>query len=213
MFTGIVQAQCRVVEVVDNDGIRELTVDLGERAEGLALGASVANNGACLTAAQIDQTAVRFDVIHETLQLTNLNAINVGDTVNIERSLKFGDELGGHMVSGHVSGSARVHEIVAEGANITMWFEVEPEHMEFVLWKGWIALDGVSLTVSRVENEAHRFAVSLIPETLARTTLGRVEVGDVVNLELDAQTRTIVETVRGILSDPDLRSQILGTAR
>ncbi|MBN4059655.1 riboflavin synthase subunit alpha [Acidimicrobium ferrooxidans] len=212
MFTGIVQAQCAVVQIDDNEGIRSLSVDLGDLATDLELGASVANNGVCLTASEVSESVVRFDVIQETLQLTNLVGVEVGDQVNVERSLKFGDELGGHMVSGHVSTTATVSQIETDGANRTMWFELAPEHMPFVLWKGWIAVDGISLTVSGVDRDNHRFAVSLIPETLARTTLGRIEVGAKANIELDAQTQAIVETVRGVLSDPELRSQILGSA-
>lgn len=209
MFTGIVQAQCEVVGYELDEGVLRLTVDLGEHADGLQLGASVANNGACLTAAEIVGSVVRFDVIGETLDLTNLSSIAVGDTVNIERSLKFGDELGGHILSGHVAGTATVADIEVDGANRTMWFDVDADHMSSLLWKGWVALDGASLTISRVDREANRIAVSLIPETLERTSLGRVSVGDPVNLELDAQTQTIVHTVRELFNDDDFRSQFL----
>jgi riboflavin synthase len=212
MFTGIVQAQCRVVEIGDDDGVRSLTVDLGPLAGGLELGASVANNGACLTASSIHGSHVTFEVIAETLDLTNLGGLVVGDTVNIERSLRFGDELGGHIVSGHVSGVATVDEIVADGANRTMWFAVDAARMPFLLWKGWVAVDGVSLTISRVDRDGNRFAVSLIPETLQRTSLGSVPVGGRVNIELDSQTQTIVATVHELLRDPGLRAQILGDA-
>lgn len=211
MFTGIVPAQCPVVGVEDHDGIRGLAVDLGEHAEGLRLGASVANNGVCLTATGIAGTVVSFDVIDETVRLTNLRSVAVGDTVNIERSLRFGDELGGHILSGHISATVRVDEIEGDGANRTMWFRVDAPFMSFLLLKGWVALDGVSLTISRVDRDHDRFAVSLIPETLERTTLGRVGAGDEVNLEIDAQTQTIVETVRDVLRNPELRSQILDT--
>jgi len=210
MFTGIVQDLCEVVGAETNDGIRRLTVDLGSLADGLELGASVANNGVCLTASNIDGSLVRFDVIAETLEMTNLAAVDVGDKIDIERSLKFGDELGGHILSGHIAGIATVQEIVAEGDNRTMWFDVDPEIMRLLLWKGWVALDGASLTISRVDREANRIAVSLIPETLERTTLGRVSVGDELNLEVDSQTQAIMHAVRDILSDADLRSQILG---
>ena len=211
MFTGIVQGMGQVVAADTADGICQLAVDLGPHAEGLQPGASVANNGTCLTASHIDGSRVRFDVIAETMQCTNLGSLVVGDPVNIERSLRFGDELGGHVLSGHVSGTATVCEIIAEGDNRTMWFEVDPSLMRYLLWKGWVALDGASLTISGVDRDSHRIAVSLIPETLERTTLGRVSVGDAVNLEVDAHTQAIVHTVRDLLSDPDLRGQILGT--
>lgn len=205
MFTGIVQELCEVVVVEDRDGVRRLDVQLGELAVGLELGASVANNGVCLTASSIDAGRVRFDVIAETVQLTNLSDIEVGHRVNIERSLKFGDELGGHILSGHVSGTITVVKIEADGANRTMWFAVPVEHMPYLMWKGWIAIDGASLTISRLDRDRNEIAVSLIPETLERTTLGGFEVGAIANLEIDAQTQTIVTTVRNVLSDPNMR--------
>ncbi len=205
MFTGIVQDLCEVVGVEDREGIRRLRVRLGERAVGLELGASVANNGVCLTATANDGDIVDFDVIAETVRMTNLRFVEPGMRVNVERSLRFGDELGGHILSGHVSGTITVSSIDADGDNRTVWFAVPPEHMSFLMWKGWIAIDGVSLTISHLDRDTNEVAVSLIPETLARTTLGFVEVGSVANLEIDAQTQTIVTTVREVLRDPGLR--------
>ena len=209
MFTGIVQARCEVVDRAMNDGVMSLKVDLGELADGLQLGASIAHNGTCLTAAEIDGGIVRCDVIGETLTTTTLGDVRVGDRLNIERSLKFGDELGGHILSGHVAGTAEVVEIEVDGRNRTMWFQVEQEHMPSLIMKGWVAIDGASLTISRVDRSTNRIAVSLIPETLERTTLGDVVVGDRVNIELDAQTQTIVQTVRELLSDDEFRDQAL----
>jgi len=212
MFTGIVQSQCPVVSIEDGVGTRRIVTDMGEHAQGLQRGASVAHNGVCLTATDFDGPRVAFDIIDETLQVTNLGEVEVGDLVNIERSLSFGDEVGGHIVSGHVSLTAVVDEIQAEGTNRTMWFSIDEAAMPFLLHKGWVALDGASLTISRVERSANRFAVSLIPETLALTTLGKVEVGDRVNVEFDAQTQTIVTTVRQMLTDPETRDQLLAFA-
>ncbi len=205
MFTGIVQDLCEVVGVEDRNGVRRLRVRLGDRAAGLELGASVANNGVCLTATAIEDGIVDFDVIAETVRMTNLRLVERGSRVNIERSLRFGDELGGHILSGHVSGTITVSRIDTDGENRTVWFDVPAEHMGYLMWKGWIAIDGVSLTISRLDREANEVAVSLIPETLERTTLGRVEPGSIANLELDAQTQTIVTTVRDVLRDPDMR--------
>ena len=210
MFTGIVQGMGRVLDIESVGGICRLTVDLGPHAEGLQAGASVANNGACLTASDIDGSRVRFDVIAETVHLTNLGSLSAGDRVNVERSLRFGDELGGHVLSGHVSGTATVCDMIADGDNRTMWFDVDASLMPYLLWKGWVALDGASLTISGVDRDAHRIAVSLIPETLERTTLGLVSVGDSVNIEIDAHTQAIVHTVKDLLSDPGFRAQVLG---
>lgn len=208
MFTGIVRGLCEVVDVDDHDGVRRLLVRLGEHAEGLQLGASVANNGVCLTVSAIDAGVVAFDVIAETVALTNLRMVKPGDRLNIERSLRFGDELGGHVLSGHVSGTVTVCRIEVDGENRTVWFSVPAEHMAYLMWKGWIAIDGVSLTVSRLDRDAKEIGVSLIPETIERTTLGHMEVGSVANLELDAHTQTIVTTVRQVLHDPAMRDML-----
>lgn len=204
MFTGIVQGLCPVVGLEDQDGVRHLDVELAGLADGLELGASVANNGVCLTVTSVAGGVVRFDVIAETMALTNLRHVAVGDSVNIERSLRFGDELGGHLVSGHVSGTMVVAAIDREEANRTLWFDVAGEHLDHLLWKGWVAIDGASLTISRVDRDERRIAVSLIPETIERTTLGSIGVGDLVNLEVDAQTQTIVHAVRTVLRQPEM---------
>lgn len=209
MYTGIVQGQCEVLSVEVVDGVGTLIVDMEALAEGLEPGASVSVNGVCLTVTGLDGAGVGFNVISETFASSNLGSVAAGDWVNIERSLKFGDELGGHILSGHIADTVTVAEIEADGANRTMWFDVALQHMRYLLWKGWVALDGASLTISRVDRAASRIAVSLIPETLARTTLGRVTVGDRVNLEIDAQTQAIVSTVEDLLSDPEMRSQLL----
>ena len=208
MFTGIVQDLCEVVGVEDRDGVRRLRVRLDDRADGLEPGASVANNGVCLTATAIDDGVVDFDMIAETVALTNLRFVGPGSRVNIERSLRFGDELGGHILSGHVSGTITVIRVESAGENRTVSFGVPSDHMAYLMWKGWIAVDGVSLTISRLERTANEVSVSLIPETLARTTLGRVDVGSVCNLELDGQTQAIVTTVREVLRDPELRESL-----
>ncbi len=213
MYTGIVQGQCEVLSVEVVDGVGTLIVDLGALAEGLESGASVSVNGVCLTVTGVEGAEAGFNVISETFASSNLGSVAAGDRVNIERSLKFGDELGGHILSGHIADTVTVAEIEADGANRTMWFDVAPPHMRYLLWKGWVALDGASLTISRVDRDANRIAVSLIPETLARTTLGRVSVGDRVNLEIDAQTQAIVSTVEDLLSDPKMRSQLLEAGR
>ncbi|HET6472890.1 MAG TPA: riboflavin synthase subunit alpha [Pseudomonadales bacterium] len=205
MFTGIVQGLCRVAAVVDEPGLRRLRIDLGELALGLATGASVAVNGTCLTATQIDAGRVGFDLIRESADRSNLGAIRAGDYVNIERSLKFGDEIGGHVLSGHVADVVTVAQIDTAANERTIWFDVAPQWLPYLFHKGFVALDGASLTIARVDRERHRIAVSLIPETIARTTLGRSVVGDRVNIEIDAQTQAIVTTVERLLRDPEFR--------
>lgn len=205
MFTGIVQGLCRVAVVVDEPGLRRLRIDLGELALGLETGASVAINGTCLTATHVDGGRVGFDLIRESADRSNLAMIRVGDHVNVERSLKFGDEIGGHVLSGHVADTVAVARIDSGTNERTLWFDVAPQWVPYLFHKGFVALDGASLTIARVDRERARIAVSLIPETIARTTLGRVDVGDRVNLEIDTQTQAIVTTVERLLRDPEFR--------
>ncbi len=209
MFTGIVQAQCRVGAVVDVPGLRRLEIDLGTVAEGLVTGASVAINGTCLTATWISNGRVAFDVIRESMARSNLGSLAVGDLANVERSLRFGDEIGGHILSGHVADVATVAQIDAGTNERTIWFDVPAQWLPFLFHKGFVALDGASLTISAIDRPRGRIAVSLIPETIERTTLGRIVVGDRVNLEIDAQTQTIVSTVERLLNDPQWRDQLL----
>jgi riboflavin synthase len=205
MFTGIVQGLCRVAVVVDEPGLRRLRIDLGELAIGLETGASVAVNGTCLTATQIDGGRVGFDLIRESADRSNLGAVRTGDHVNIERSLKFGDEIGGHILSGHIADMVTVAQIDAGANERTVWFDVAGQWLAYLFHKGFVALDGASLTIARVDRGRSRIAVSLIPETIARTTLGTVGVGDRVNLEIDAQTQAIVSTVERLMRDPEFR--------
>ncbi len=201
MFTGIVQAQVQVKDVIQHDNFVRLTLQATPaQLQQLQRGASIAVNGTCLTATDFDVAAgwVSFDVIDETLQKTNLGALQRGDWVNFERSLKFGDEIGGHIVSGHVAATAQILQIQRTVNNCAMQLSVPAELMAFIQPKGFIAVDGASLTVGAVEG--HSFWLHLIPETLAVTTLGHKQVGDRLNLECDQQTVTIVQTVERYLT-------------
>jgi riboflavin synthase len=208
VFTGIVQGLCRVAAVTDEPGLRRLQLQLDDLANGLQLGASVAVNGTCLTATFVEKGRVGFDVIRESIARSNLGELAVGDLVNVERSLKFGDEIGGHVLSGHVADVVTVAQIDTGPGERTVWFDVPHEWLAFLFHKGFVALDGASLTIAAIERERGRISVSLIPETIERTTLGRVVVGDRVNLEIDVQTQTIVSTVERLLNDPDWRRQM-----
>lgn len=204
MFTGIVQGLRPINAVEDQAGLRRLTVDLGPLADSLEPGASVAVNGACLTVTRVDDDGAVFDVIRETLETTNLAALAPGALVNVERSLRVGDEVGGHILSGHVSGMATVAR-VEEGANErNLYLSVPPRLMKYLFHKGFVALDGASLTIAQLHGEDHEIGVCLIPETLARTTLGRAVGGDRINLEVDAQTQTIVDTVERVMARSSL---------
>jgi riboflavin synthase len=202
VFTGIVQGLCEVGAVEDDAGLRRLEVRLGEAlTRNLETGASVAVNGVCLTVTGVDDGTVRFDVIRETLDLTNLGDLAPGSRANVERSFRVGDEVGGHILSGHVSGVAEVVRIDEASNERNVYFRVPPELMKFLSYKGFVSLDGASLTIAHADAAACEIGVSLIPETIRRTTLGSVVVGDRVNLEVDAQTQTIVETVERVLAE------------
>lgn len=198
MFTGIVQGTAKIVSIDKKTQFQTHIIEFPQGlSDGLTLGASVAHNGCCLTVTQIDGQHAAFDLMQETLAVTNLGTLQVGDEVNIERAAKFGDEIGGHSMSGHISDMATLVEVIESDHNKTLWFELPTASMKYVLAKGYIGLDGCSLTIGQVES--NRFNVHLIPETLQRTLFGRRQVGDKVNVEYDPQTQAIVDTVERIL--------------
>ncbi|TDR51026.1 riboflavin synthase alpha chain [Halomonas ventosae] len=204
MFTGIVQGTAEVVAIHEAEAFRTHVLALpAELREGLALGASVAHNGVCLTVTAIDGERVSFDLMRETLRVTNLGAVRVGDRVNVERAARFGDEIGGHAMSGHVMALAELVELDEAPNNRRLWFEVPHALGRFLFDKGYIGVDGISLTIGQVQSatadHGPRFCVDLIPETLARTILVDRVPGDGVNIEIDPQTQAIVETVERVL--------------
>lgn len=200
MFTGIVQGTAEIVSIEEKPLFRTHVVKLPEALlPGLALGASVAHNGCCLTVTAIDGDLVSFDLIKETLRITNLGELQPGDIVNIERAAKFSDEIGGHLMSGHIMTTAEICKIIQSENNREVWFKIhDVTQMKYILHKGFIGIDGISLTVGDVTKS--KFCVHLIPETLERTTLGSKKLGDRVNIEIDPHTQAIVETVERVLA-------------
>ena len=154
-----------------------------------------------MTAATSNGSAVRFDLIRETLATTNLGDLRPGSLVNVERALRIGDELGGHLLSGHVSATVPVVEDRSEPGYRRLTVRVPGFWMRYLSLKGFVALNGASLTVAELDREASTVSVSLIPETLMRTTFGNIHVGDRLNLEVDPQTQAVVDTVRSMLPD------------
>ena len=203
MFTGIVQATCDVVAIHKSDGLNtfEVAIEPGLR-EGLEIGASVANNGVCLTVTRIQDDRVFFDVMEETLRLTNLAKVEVGERVNIERSLTFGREIGGHILSGHIHTQAQVIELSATSSHYQLKLRVAPKWMNYIFYKGFVGVNGCSLTVGEVTDDS--FMLYLIPETLRLTNLNQYQVGDWLNIEIDSQTQTIVDTVERIMAKKQL---------
>ena len=196
MFTGIVQGKGSVHSIENDDAVWTFQIDVPDTS-GLQRGASVAINGVCLTATEINGQCVAFDVIEETLNRTNLSHLNVGDAVNVERSLKMGDELGGHLLSGHIMGLGEIKTSTEVGEGFDITIEAPESMMKYIHEKGYIGLNGASLTIGEVqENE---FNIHLIPETLRLTTFGTAENGGLVNIEIDAMTQTIVATVERMM--------------
>ena len=204
MFTGIVQGTAPIHSITEKANFRTQVVKLlPEMRKDLEIGASVANNGVCLTVTEVNGDLVSFDLMQETLRITNLGAVKVGDHVNIERAMQMGTEIGGHLLSGHVYCTATISDIIASENNRQIWFELpSADVMKYILTKGFVAVDGISLTIGEVKGA--QFCVNLIPETLQRTLMGQRKVGDIVNIEIDPQTQAIVDTVENYLKARNL---------
>jgi len=202
MYTGIVAGAYPIVAVEAKPGLSSLTVELPPALLiDLVTGASVGMDGVCLTVTRIEGSRVSFDAMQETLTRTTLGALRVGDRVNIERSAKGMVEIGGHIVSGHVDATAKIVAIETPPNNVVMTLEVPAHLVKYVFNKGFIGLNGCSLTVSDLDTQTGRFKVWLIPETLQRTTFSTKQVGDRVNLEVERQTQVIVDTVTRLLQE------------
>ena len=193
MFTGIVSGTAPILRIDEGEGIRKITVDLGDFSDGLETGASVSLDGVCMTVVSIDSGLVTFDAISETLDRTTLSDRSEGDRLNVERSMRLGDELGGHILSGHVMGTAEIIESRTVGEGLDLQISIPDGCSPFILEKGFIAVDGMSLTVGKCDEGS--FGLHIIPETLRITTLDRKVVGDRVNIEIDSRTQAIVETM------------------
>ncbi len=183
MFTGIVQQLATVREVRAADPGQRLVVGCAPAMDNVELGESISVNGCCLTVVEIGPDWLAFDAGPETLARTTLGALAAGSRVNLERSLRVGDRLGGHFVTGHVEAVGRLAQRQDDRDWSTLWFSFPPQLGRYLVSKGSVAVDGVSLTLVEVERE--RFSVALIPHTLAVTTLGALRSGDTVNLETD----------------------------
>jgi len=183
MFTGIIEHLGKVKQVKLQTSSAIIVVDVGPLSDDVSPGDSIAVNGACLTVTQIKDSQVYFDVSTETLNKTNIGELKISDKVNIERSLKMGNKLGGHFVTGHVDGVGVINKVENEPGQCTVWFSVSETLTNMMIKKGSVAIDGISLTI--VELREGLFSVALIPYTLGATTLGFKKVGQKVNIETD----------------------------
>ena len=202
MYSGITRGVFPVVELEPREGVTRFTVELSsELARDVQLGASVAIEGVCLSVVAFAGGRVSFEAIAETLSRTTLSELAVGRRVSVERSVRVGDELGGHDVFGHVIGTGTVVARGHVGEQLDLTIEVPRAWMKYILPKGFVALDGSSLTVGEDVSPEGRFSVHLIPETLRLTNFARKQVGDRVNVELDPRTVAIVDTVERVLRE------------
>lgn len=198
MFTGIVQDIGRISckEETDSGIFLEVKTKSGFLKD-LSIGASIAVNGVCLTVVKFTEGSVSFDVIPETLRVTNLEFVSEGSEVNLERSLKFGDEVGGHILSGHISCQAS-SRLVKSKEEIELVVECPEEWNKYILLKGYIAINGASLTIAK--KTTNSFSVFLIPETLDATNLSQVSNGDLLNIEIDQSTYATINAAESLIS-------------
>lgn len=202
MFTGIVQGVAQVMQVRKENGF--WTIFLGiptQDQNNLKIGASVSVDGVCLTVTSMKDGLVGFDIINNSLKITTLDGITVGQYVNYERSLLAESEIGGHILSGHIDFSATVTEIESGSGNYGVTISTHAKGMAYIFEKGFIGINGASLTVSDVNKTKQTFTCWLIPETLARTTFRHLRVGMTVNIEVDRNTQILVDTLTSIAEE------------
>lgn len=202
MFTGIVCGRGEVKDVTNVSGASRISVELPSNSEvELQIGASVAVDGVCLTATRIEGRIVEFDLMQETLRTTSFQQLAPGQFVNIERSARDGAEIGGHPISGHVDCTVEVLNIDKPDNNFVMTLRFPQEWGKYIFPKGYVSLNGASLTICNVNKSVNTFDVWLIPETLRLTTFASKRVGDLINLEIERGTQVAVDTMRAFLEE------------
>jgi riboflavin synthase len=197
MFSGIVSQTVKVHALDDKPGKRDITLEMPEQIVRLKIGDSVAVNGTCLTVVTLTDNLVSFEAVPQTLQATNLGLLQVGDNVNAELAMCYGDPVGGHMVQGHVDTTLLINNIIVTGAAYEVSFNLPERYRAYVVDKGYVTLDGMSITVQNVQQDT--FSVALIPHTRAATIAGDYKVGSAVNFEVDMMAKYIknlMETYR-----------------
>ena len=194
MFTGIITSTGKIKKIEQNTKNRsaiKVSVDLGKDSKGLKIGQSVALNGVCLSATKISKNVCTFEMIDETMKKTDLGNLKVGSIINVERSLKLGERLEGHFVLGHVDGVAKIEKIEQKPKEVKVWFKIPNTLKKYVVKKGSIALDGISLTVVDVKNNLG--SVCLIPHTIQITNFKTKKIGDTLNIETDVLGKYILK--------------------
>lgn len=213
MYTGITKGLYEITTLNKAPNLISYTVNLpSELCNSLKPGDSVAVDGVCQTVVTIENTLVSFQAIQETLEKTTLNELQLGSYVSIERSLRFGDEIGGHEVSGHIFGTAVIQQKIVEDNKLTLIIQCNPDWMKYILPKGFIAVDGSSLTVGETLPEEGLFYLHLIPETLRLTNFANKQISARVNIEFDHKTKTIVDSIERILTPEKIQSILKNNA-
>ncbi len=197
MFTGLIEAVCTVKSVRQGENSMLLSIDLGELAEDGKIGDSIAINGVCLTIAKLEGGIATFELSGETLAKSTLGKLKPSSQVNVERAIKATDRFGGHIVQGHIDGTVTIKAIDKRGQFADMKFAAQAELLEAMVVKGSVALDGISLTIASMDQNS--FTIALIPQTLKKTTLSKIKIGDVVNIETDIIVKTIKKQLEKIL--------------
>ena len=196
VFTGIVEGTGIISKIAKKENLSTITVQTPFNFnEGIQVGASVCVDGVCLTVTQINQDSLEFDLIIETLKVTTFGGIEEEYIVNLERSMKLGDEFGGHIISGHVFDTATITKISEPENNYILTLNIDSNLQKYIFPKGYISLNGISLTIGEVNKNINTFTVYLIPETLRLTNLIHKLVGDSINIEIETQTRNTVDTI------------------
>ncbi|MFZ2146382.1 MAG: riboflavin synthase [Sedimentisphaerales bacterium] len=202
MFTGLIEAVCTVKSVRRSENTMLMSIDLGEMADDSKIGDSIAINGGCLTITKLEGSVATFDLSGETLAKSTLGKLKPSSQVNVERAIKVTDRFGGHFVQGHIDGTAAIKAIDKHGQFADMKFAVPAELLDQMVVKGSVAVDGISLTIASIDQNS--FSVAIIPETLNKTTLSRVKIGDEVNIETDIIVKTVKKQLEKILPQKQL---------
>ncbi|QCI21999.1 riboflavin synthase subunit alpha [Buchnera aphidicola] len=204
MFTGIVDGFATVFDIKKKKKIHNLTTKLPSTlCKNIKIGDSIAHNGCCLTVKKIENYYIMCDIIEETLKSTNLGFLKIGENVNIERSVKYGDEIGGHIISGHVTNTVEIVKILNSDNNYILWLRLKNKNLKkYIFKKGFICLDGISLTVGNIIED--KFCVNIIPQTLFHTTIRNKKHGSLMNIEIDFYTQTIVDTTERLINEKNI---------
>ena len=196
VFTGIIQEKAQVSSIEKSQDFSSIRIEASsDFVKGIKIGASVSIDGVCLTVTSIKKNTLAFDIIIETLRVTNLSNLKESDLVNLERAARFGDEIGGHIISGHVSGIVKISKIQKTTNNHILSLKTSDDLIKYIFPKGYVSLNGISLTIGEVNKIENIFTVYLIPETLRITTMLDKKIGDMINLEVETQTKNTVDLI------------------